>query len=345
MERGASRSWSNERRTLWQKAKVGIGLAMAGTVFNYTCVADSVVRSNYQAPWTKTVNQNGECPKDSKLAIINDSGLGNTLNGLYSAEQTKIILGDDNETCYIGFSYGTEYNAQKNAAVLADTIEKYNLKRVILFANSFGGIADVDMLNEYAKQHPDSTTDFSIVFISSPSSVDDLQPIQRTLTTSIQSVPMTDDFIQAYTFFTIIYKENKLDKQVLSDTNIASNDTPATLVNDQANRLVEGIGSLPPGMNVKLFYIGDKNDTVVNIIRAINTIKRATGQEIQVVYMVHSDHRQGNHSALWRPENNDDYRGPLEIVQKDSVAYFDKLEIARRMARSSIGGRMRILMR
>lgn len=332
MERKRPEERPRERRTFFEIARKTGAAVVAGLALNYTCTADVATPSDYGAPWTQIINKDGVCPEGSTFGIVNYQGLGNTLNGIYSAKQAAEIMQPTQEEilqdikdniqrediCFMGSSYGTHYDVPKNAAELHDTIEKNHLDHMMIFAHSFSGIAAIDTLNEYHKQHPDSTVKFTLVFFSSPAEIDDLQPLQQTMTKTMNVLPVTDDFIQAYTFFSIMYKEQKVDNDVLDNTNIASNDTPATLVDDEVERFQTGMGRLPEGMDVDMYYVGDKHDGVVNVPRAIETIERRTGQKLKGVYLTKDiDPNFENHSCLWRPEDNGAFTGIIhEIIGK-----------------------------
>ena len=170
---------SPEKSKTLKGVRKAVALGAAALALSMLCVSDTAPKPGYVAPSGTIVNVDGVCPPNSPMAIVNMPGIGNEKIGEYAAGQEQNILGDGRGICYAGFSYGSEYDIPRNAAVLHDMIEKNGLKHVDVFAHSFGGIATIDMLNEYHRQHPESEVEFAIVFFSSPAELDDLWPDRR----------------------------------------------------------------------------------------------------------------------------------------------------------------------
>lgn len=333
-----------ERIPSWKRARHIVAMGTVVTAFALPCVADTELKPSYEAPRGKIVNVGEQCPDDSPLAFLNIGGLGNKEIGIYAAEQEQKIIGDKQGICYAGFSYGSEYDTPKNAVILHEMIEKNGWNNVVIFAHSFGGIATIDMLNEYHRQHPESQVEFSIVYFSSPAEVDDLWPDRQFSVDALSIVPLTQDIVQVMTYLSIVGQGDKglFDPQVLHDTKDAADDTPAGLLGMEAIRMAFGMSE--SDMKVPMTLVIDLNDKVVNTARTVDSIPRRTGQPLEkVIYMSHKDPRMQSHAAMWWGPNNEDYRSALENIVEFSIKDFSSRALAKELARTvTRGGHVRI---
>lgn len=332
-----------ERKIIWKKVRRSVAVGAAAMVLSTLCVSDTVVKPGYEPPRGQIVNVDEKCPDNSQLTFLNVGGLGNKEIGIYAAEQEQNIIGDKHGICYAGFSYGSEYDTSKNAAVLHEMIEKNSWENVVVFAHSFGGIATIDMLNEYHRLYPYSQVEFSIAFFSSPAELDDLWPDRQFSVETLSIVPLTQDIVKVMTYLSIVGQGDKglFDPQVLHDTNEAAKDTPAGLIGMEAVRIMFKMSR--SDMKVPMTLVIDLNDEVVNTAKTIESIPRRTGQPLdQVIYMTHKDPRMESHAAMWWGPNNEDYRGSLEKIVDFSVKDFSARALAKERARVvTKGGDMR----
>ena len=335
MTKSAEHATTAEQKTLWQRARRKIALGAAVLTFTAPCIADSEKRPGFVAPSATIVNSGAVCPPGSTQALYNEGGIGNNEIGLYAAVQEMVIFGDKNpDLCFVGFSSGSQDEVGPNTSVLEFTIKTQGLERVEMVCQSYGLLSCAKQINEYFRRNPGSKVEFTLTLISSPGDETDLRPLRQFAVNALNIGPISQEVIQFMTYWSIVGQgdQNPISEETLQNTNIAADDTPATLLAQQIQNLLQGVDKLE--RPIPMFYIGDTNDQVVDTTRAVQTIEQRTGQKFtDVIYMTHSDHRMENHAALWWPANNPDYEGPLTRVLAESQRISDEnarlAEIAR----------------
>ena len=326
MSKSLEQSTNNEQKTLWQRVRRRIALGAAVLTFTSPCIADAEKRPGFEGPSATIVNSGAVCPTGSTQALYNEGGIGNNEIGLYAAVQEMAIFGEDNpELCFVGFSPGTQDEVGPNTSVLEQTIQTQGLTRIEMICQSYGLLSCVKQINEYFHRNPNSSVEFTLTLISSPGDESDLRPLRKFAVNALNVAPMTQELVQFVTYWSIVLQgdNNPVGGDVLENTNIAADDTPATLLAQQIKNLLQGVDKLD--RRIPMFYIGDVNDQVVDTRRAVETIEQRTGQKFnEVIYMTHTDHRMENHAALWWPANNPDYKGPLTRVMNESQRISDE---------------------
>lgn len=335
----SERSFSNE---LYRRSKKLVASSLIGSMATASAlVGTPPISYQYRAPWSQVTNtgmlgENPPCPEDTDYAIYNVHGIGNNMVGVYASNATELIVDElkienqlnDDTICYIGASFGTDYDIDKNADALYEKISDNQLKRVIVFAHSLGLITSVDMLNRLREKHPDDRTEFALVAFSSPGDADDVQPSQKVANTLFSKVNPNFLPIWPITYATILSQGDKwpLDQQVIHDTGVATSNTPPRLIVAESLRLLFGIDELRQGLqDIPVTLVTDRNDKVVDSERSVNTIQRRLGRKVTVLSMTHSSVRMGNHAALWWWENKDDYKVPVKTALTTSNNSLDVL--------------------
>lgn len=318
------------------------GLATSVTLMVAPCTADTSTPEQYTPPYLAYTDKNTtQCKPGTALGGLNVNGVGNNKISLYSAQQEEKIMPEQKDVCFAALIYGTDYDVPGNTSVLHEFVEKNKLDKVIIFAFSFGGMATIDMLNEYHRQYPESTTQFAIVYISAPGEFNDLQPDQKTAVRALSLTPLDAASMKWLTYFSIVGQgdKNPLGEDVTNDTEVAASDTPARLLWGQMIRLLFGMAESDMKVTTSMVY--DPNDKVVVMQRAINTIVERSGLSFfQVVPMTHTDHRMNNHAAAWWQANNNDYRGPLLFVIEANKREFVRKETAQILAQCVTRGKV-----
>ena len=320
--------------------KVRIGSLITAMVL--PCTADVSSPQIYAPPSIQYADPAADrCPSDTTLGAFNLAGIGDNMIGVYSARQEAHFLSDQKDVCFAGLVYGTDLDNFGNTSILHDYVEKNNLKHVIIFAFSFGGIAAIDMLNEYHRQYPNSKVEFSVVFVSSPAEFDDLQPAQQNAVRALSIGSLDKASVKAITFLSIVKNgdKNPLSKQVNDDADVAANNTPARLLWEETLRLLLGMSK--SDMDIATSVVYDVNDEIVNMPRAVKSIVQHTGIEyLRVVPMTHSDHLMNNHAAAWWIANNKDYREPFLAVINASRKEFERRDAIRYLAQCAVRGKV-----
>lgn len=287
-----------EKRQL-RTRRVAKSLASVATAAAIMLVPGSETRPiPYEAPEATTI----WCPPRSQFGVFNVPGLGMRTIGLYASEVTHVILGDTYDACIGGLDMGTHYDVQKNTDALEGYIENNKLKAVVGFAHSFGGIAFVDMVNEYMHRHPDTDTKFAIAFFSSPDSFNTLHTPTRVGAELYSALPVVEELVYAQNYIGIgLQGEHAWFSPELKElANENASKTPPTLLHSQAKRLREGMSTLNEHANVALYAVIDVNDSVVDVVSAVSGIESATGRSIQeVIHIRYPDQRLAAHSGLW----------------------------------------------
>jgi len=320
--------------------KVRIGSLIAALVL--PCGSDVSSEELYAPPSLQYADPNADrCPPGTTIGAFNAAGLGDNMIGVYSARQEAHFLSDQKDLCFAGLVYGTDLDNFGNVNVFHDYIEKNNLKRVIIFAFSFGGIAMIDMLNEYHKQYPNSNVDVVVAFVSSPAEFDDLQPAQQNAVRALSIGPLDKASVKVITYLSIVKNgdKNLLSKQVNDDADVAASHTPARLVWEETLRLILGMNE--SDMDIATAVVYDVNDEIVNMPRAVESLVQHTGIEyLKVVPMTHSDHLMNNHAAAWWIANNKDYREPFLTVIDASRKEFARKDNVRKLAQCAVRGKV-----
>lgn len=330
-------------------------LTLSGIVaINQWMPAIPVERYPDVPPYSVVTNDGAEralCPEESSFAILQFPGIGNTMVGVHASHQTeKIVEGDEatkeamGDVCYMGFVYGSEYNVQRNTDELHELIAKNNLRRVVIFAHSFGGMAVVDILNEYHRRWPDDTTEFALVLFSSPAEIDDLQLFSRISTEMLSRTQLGKGLVYSMTLGSILGQGDKsiIDGQVWQDSGVAASRTPPHTLQDQIKKLVdEGMNKLHEDLDIPVLVVFDTFDKIVNAERAIPSTERRIGRKIIFIAMHHTDHRMDNHAALWWDDNLRDYVPPVTISLEMTKEQLDKKAVAR-LAELATQGRVNL---
>lgn len=326
----------------FRKAAHVTAIGTAITVMAAPCVADVSTPQLYSPPSMQYADPKADsCPPGTTIGAFNVNGFGDNMIGVYSARQEQGFLANQKDVCFAGLIFGTDLDTPGNASVLYDYIEKNKLKKVIIFAFSFGGMATIDMLNEYKRQHPDSDVEFSIVFVSAPAEFDDLKDDQKGAVLAFSVGSLDTESVKVITYLSIIQQGDKdpMSKQVKDDTDVAAKNTPPRLIWQEALRILLGMSK--SDMNVAAFAVFDLDDQVVKMPKAIqSTVERSGLSFIQIVPMKHTNHRMNNHAAAWWWENNDDYRGPFTTVIEASRKEFQRKENIRILAQCAARGRV-----
>ena len=319
---------------------VGIGTAI--TVMAIPCAGDTSSPELYSPPSFQYADIDAKsCPPGTTIGAFNVNGFGDNMIGVYSARQEQGFLPEQKDVCFAGLIFGTDLDAPGNASALHEYIDKNKLKKVIIFAFSFGGMATIDMLNEYHRQHPESDVDFSVVFVSAPADYDDLQDDQKSAVQAFSVGALDAGSVKLITYLSIVQQgdKNPISQQVTDDTNVAAANTPPRLIWEESLRILLGMSK--SDMDVAAFAVFDYNDKVVKMPQAIQTIVDRSGLSfIQIVPMEHTDHRMNNHAAAWWPANNDDYRGPFTTVIEASRNEFKRKEAMRILAQCAVHGKV-----
>ena len=306
------------------------------------CTADVSTPQLYSPPSLQYADEYAtSCPTGTTIGALNMSGVGNNMIGTYSARQEANFLSDQKDICFAGLVYGTDLDNFGNVNVFHNFIEKNNLKRVIIFAFSFGGIATIDMLNEYQKQYPNSGVDIAVVFVSSPAEFDDLQPAQQSATKALSIAPLDTASVKTITYLSIVKNGDKdlLSEKVNHDADVAASNTPPRLLWEEMLRLI--IGMSKSDMDIATFAVYDVNDEIINMRQAVESVPKHSGvQYLKIVPMTHSDHLMNNHAAAWWIANNKDYRKPFLTVIDASRKEFERKEYIRNLAQCAVHGRV-----
>lgn len=326
----------------FRKAAHVTAIGAAITSMAAPCSGDVSSPQLYSPPSVQYTDPKADtCPPGTTIGAFNVNGFGNNMIGVYSARQEQRFLPEQKDICFAGLVFGTDLDAPGNASVLHNYIEKNGLKKVIIFAFSLGGIATIDMLNEYHKQHPDSSVDFSVVFVSAPAEYNDLWDDQKSAVRAFSVGSLDTESVKLITYLSIVGQgdKNPISKQVTEDTNTAAANTPPRLLWEEALRILLGMSK--SDMNVAAFGVYDNNDRVVKMPQAIqSTIDRSGLSFLQIISMQHTDHRMNNHAAAWWPANNDDYRGPFTTVIEASREEFRRRENVRILAQCAVRGKV-----
>lgn len=319
-----------EDMSLPRKIAHTISIGTALSIMGLPCTGSATPPDEYESPSLQYADPYATgCAPGTTIGGFNIAGIGNNKISLHSVRQEEAMLHEEEkDICFAALIFGDGYDRAGNASVFHDYVEKNKLDKVIIFAFSFGGMAAIDMLNEYNRQYPNSAIQIALVYISSPGEFDDLQPEQQDMVKVLSLAPLDKTGIRWLTYFSIVGQgdKNPLSEQVTEDTTVASGDTPPRLLWEQSLRILLGISK--SDMNVTTSIIYDPNDKVVNMPRAINSIVERTGLAFfQIVPMTHTDHRMENHAAVWWPANNNDYKEPLLRVIEANKREFDRKAI------------------
>ncbi|MEO5949112.1 MAG: hypothetical protein ABIP74_01790 [Candidatus Saccharimonas sp.] len=342
MSSSRERRQDGGRESLWRRSRRKLALGTAALFMTSGCVGDTVQHPGYEAPSAQVINYGGVCPDDSTMTLYNIPGIGNNKIGVYAAHQEQVMFGDTHNLCYVGFSQGSENNVDANVEVLKHTIDTQHQERIMIVAQSYGLIVAVKTLNAFFQKYPASRVDFTLTIISSPGEIGDLWPSRQASVNALSMVPLTQDIVQLMTYITIVGQgdKNPIGADVLHDTNVAADNTPATLLVQQVFDLYRGVDELD--RPIPMLGIDDMQDMVVNTVRAVQTIERRTGQPFtDVIYMTHGDHRMENHASLWWSANNNDYEGPLEHVLNESEKIFAENKRLADLGHTALPGTMR----
>jgi len=322
-----------------------VHVAAIGTVVSTMvspCVADVSTPELYSPPSVQYVDPNAKsCPPGTTIGGLNVNGFGDNMVGVFAARQEQGFLPEQKDICFAGLVFGTDFDTPGNASAMHEYIEKNKLKKVIIFAFSFGGMATIDMLNEYHQQHPDSDVEFSIVFVSAPADFDDLQDDQKGAVLAFSVGSLDTESVKWITYLSIIKQGDKdpMSKQVNDDTKVAAKDTPPRLIWQESLRILLGMSK--SDMKVAAFGVFDYADQVVKMPQAIqSTIDRSGLSFIQVVSMTHKNKRMNNHAAAWWWEYNDDYKGPFTTVIEASRKEFERVDNDRSLALCTAMGKV-----
>lgn len=306
---------------MWARSRKPI--AFAGALVTAALMLPSDVQQStpYEPASLHIAHDNNVCPPDSDFAVFHMAGVGMSSVGIYASHELKEILGEEIDECEAASKYGSEYSITNNAHVLHEFIVSSGLNTIVVFAHSFGGIAAIDMLNEYESLYPNSKINFAVVFVSSPGEVDDLHFGNWVGAHVLNVIPLTTEITWFITLGGILSQEGKeiTDQTVYEDTDVCAKDAPPTLVKGEVNRFMGGMNALSGTIEAPMILIGDEADSVVNMRRSARTIPRRVGRPVKFVMMSHSDARLNNHADLWWRTNRDAYRRPVRIALADSL--------------------------
>ncbi len=246
------------------------------------------------------------CPEGSPLAILQIAGVGMTTVSDYAASVTEKILGAQFDECNAALRNGeVGYTATYYAELLHEFIEANQLKDVIIFAHSFGGITAVDILNIYFRLYPDSKVDFAIIFFSSPAGPQDLRAISWLGAEFHKHTPPSKILVKGETYGGMVSQGgiNPFSEQTRIDANNNAAATPPILTKEQTTRLMEGMYELTPEarVHIKLFeFVGDEKDSVIRNEQAPWSIEEASGKPIDKIRHVnYQDNTMSHHAGLW----------------------------------------------
>lgn len=291
------------------KLKIVEATLLVGQQIGTPMLAINPERYPYQAPYVIVTNgQNREnhersCPENSPFVVLNAPGVGDVMMGVYASNQIEEIMADEpggKEVCYLGFVYGSEYDVEKNTDALREFILKEKPKRVIIFATSFGGIAMIDVLNEYHRRYPEDETEFALVMMSTPGEADDLQIFSRMSAEALSRTPIGKGLVYTWTLGSVMQHpgNNVLNGQTWIDSGTAAANTPPHTVEGETRDLIEnGMDKLL--VDIPVYLITDLQDEVVNGPRSVETIRRRLGQDVIVWCISHPDDEFQKHGTLW----------------------------------------------
>lgn len=298
-------------------------------------------------PFVTVLSQTGHCAETATYGLLQVPGLGNNQISSYAAINTRTIMKDEpgaEEACHAWFSYGGELNKYKNADVLYEYLQQNHLKRIIIFAHSFGLIATVDMINQMKQDHPDIEVDIAIVAFSSPTSAEDAQLMQnivsKMLAGGLGLIPsqLQEPVIQMLTALTTFAQGDKVpDAHTMEDIRKNATNTPPLLLIQESARLQEGLSELEDQDNkVPVTIIFAMDDGVVNAEQAIPNIPKRLGKAVlalQVIAVTYSDKRMQDHANLWWLDNMKANVDPVRKAIEFSTEQFEAMDYERRIAR------------
>lgn len=256
----------------------------------------------------------GVCPPESQVGIVQEAGLGMITTSVYASKIYGKILGDQYDECEAAILNGERYDPTTYAKLLHSFAEDNHFDVLILCAHSFGAIATVDTLNEYARIYPDSSVQFVVNFFSSPAGPQTLQMGTWWSAQVFANIKPSQPAVDTATYGGMFKQNisNLWNAQALSDARINADATPPHLVLDQSRRILKGMSKFSPeaakmvkGMN----YVGDERDEVVKNAQAPHDIEVASGYPMGRVYNVQVASGKLNfHADLWAVENIEAYR-------------------------------------
>jgi hypothetical protein len=310
-----------KRFPTWQKrVAAGVGvLALSLGLDSFT----TAITSPYVAPNISVIHDNGKCPDDTQFGMLHVNGVGQNDISKSSASVAEQILGDTFDECQAALDFGDGYDPYLNAVALDLFIQQQHLDDVDIVALSFGGIATIDMLNKYNELRPNSTVKFSITFISSPSGMVDIQPLSRTSAAILAMIPLGRGAIYAITWTGVVSQggNDPFNPKVESDIAANADATPAKLLQQQMQRIQNGMSHLSKGVNVtSMYYIYDRSDNTVMTDVAKDNIQSMTGKKIdEAIEVHHKDNKLGSHADNWWLPYKDVYRDALMASVRRSL--------------------------
>ncbi len=246
------------------------------------------------------------CPKESQLAILQIAGVGMTTVSDYAASITEKILGAQFDECNAALRNGeVGYTATYYAELLDEFIQANQLKDVVIFAHSFGGITAVDILNIYSRLYPDSEANFAIIFFSSPAGPQDLRALSWLGAEFHKRTPPSKAIVKGETYGGMVSQGDidPFSEQTSIDANNNASATPPILTKEQTTRLIEGMSELSPeaAKRIRLFEsVGDEKDSIIKNEQAPWSIEKASGRMIDKVRHVnYPDNTMSHHAGLW----------------------------------------------
>ena len=248
----------------------------------------------------------------------------------FSAHVTKDIIDTQFDACNAYAKYGSDYDPEANAFEFHRFVEESGLKDIIVFAHSFGGIATIDMMDEYYKKYPKSDVNVAIAFFSSPVGGEDLSPLSWWSAKFISELQIPKPVIYLLTLggSVIQGKNSVLDEQTWTDADHNTEANPARLLQQTTSRLLHG-GMRPIANEARpalakrkptLIYVAIEGDLTVKE-QAPESIETRLGRKMdKIINLPCEDSKLGCHADLWFSRFQKRYNGAIpDIIQTASM--------------------------
>ena len=316
----------------WRRTKrtaVRMGKAAVIGMLPVAMIPFPEAREEYRPPSISILHDEYEddCPPESQFAIMNVAGLGMTTTSEYAGRITKEIVGTQYDACHVALDYGTSYGISKNAEALGNFLQENKFDSVVVFAQSFGGIASVDMIDAYKHQYPNSKTKFMIVFISSPGGPESLQLGSWLGAQLHAAIPFKQEMVWLETYGLTLLQGgvNPFDGETLTNTTNNADETPSTLLYEQSNRMLKGMNKFSSEAaegDVEFAFAADREDGVIKADQSVRDIERRLGRTIKnIEYLDYTNKKLNNHATLWWQSDMEIHRkvvlGSIAAAQKE----------------------------
>ncbi len=261
-----------------------------------------------------------QCEPTDQFGIVQMGGVGMD-TAEFSAHVTKDIINTQFDACNAYAKYGSDYSPEANAFAFHKFIEVSGLKNIVVFAHSFGGIATVDMLDEYYKKYPESDVNTSIAFFSSPVGGEDLSPISwgTAQIVSLSEAPKLLVYLFTLGGSVVQGQNSVLNEQTWADADANTEANPPRLLQQTTSRLLRG-GMRPIASEARpalakrqptLIYIAVDGDLTVKD-QAPESIEARLGRKMdKIINLPCEDSKLGCHADLWFSQFAERYRNAI----------------------------------